>query len=35
MAHQLYLTKKELLRLIDGEMSREEYETILRKKGII
>ena len=32
MAHQLYLTKNELLKLIDGEMTREEYETILRKK---
>jgi predicted RNA binding protein YcfA (HicA-like mRNA interferase family) len=35
MARQLYLTKKELLRLIDGEMTREEYEAILRIKGII
>ena len=35
MAHQLYLTKRELLRLIDGEMSREEYESILEKKGIV
>jgi len=35
MAHQLFLKKSELLRLIDGEMSREEYEGILRTKGVI
>ena len=35
VAHQLYLTKKELIRLIDGELSREEYENILKIKGII
>jgi hypothetical protein len=35
VANQLYLSKKELLRFIDGEMTREEYENILRIKGII
>ena len=35
MAKQLKLTKQELLELIDGEMSREEYEGILKVKGII
>jgi hypothetical protein len=35
MAHQLYLTKKELLRLIDGDMTREEYENILKIKGVL
>ena len=35
VAHQLFLTKKELLKLIDGEMNREDYEEILRKKGIL
>jgi len=35
VAHQLFLTKRELLRLIDGEMNRDDYEELLRKKGII
>ena len=35
VAHQLFLTKKELLKLIDGEMNREDYEEILRRKGIL
>jgi len=35
ISKQLYLTKKELLLLIDGNMSRKEYENILRIKGII
>jgi predicted RNA binding protein YcfA (HicA-like mRNA interferase family) len=35
IAVQLNLTKKELLSLIDGEMTREEYEAILRVKGVI
>jgi len=35
IAHQLFLTKQELLRLIDGKMNREEYEDILRLKGIL
>jgi hypothetical protein len=35
ISKQLYLNKKELLRLIDGKMPREEYEHILRVKGII
>lgn len=35
LAIQLKLTKKELLRFIDGEMTQEEYESILRIKGII
>lgn len=35
MADQLKLTKKELLSFIDGKMTREDYETILRRKGII
>jgi hypothetical protein len=35
MSKQLYLKKMELLSLIDGEMTREEYENILRVKGII
>jgi len=35
MAHQLYLTKKELIKLIDGDMTREEYENILKIKGVI
>lgn len=35
LADQLKLTKKELLRFIDGEMDQKEYESILRKKGII
>lgn len=35
MAKQLYLTKKQLLSLIDGEMDKEEYINLLRIKGII
>ena len=35
MAKQLYLSKNDLLRLIDGNMTREEYEQILRIKGIV
>ena len=35
VAHQVHLTKKELLRFIDGEMTSEEYEQILRTKGLI
>ena len=35
MSHQLYLSKKELLRLIDGKMSKNEYNKILKMKGII
>lgn len=35
MSKQLYLKKMELLRLIDGNMTLEEYETILRSKWII
>jgi hypothetical protein len=35
VAHQLYVSKKELLRLIDGDMTLEEYEHILKVKGII
>jgi hypothetical protein len=35
VAKQLYLSKIELLKLIDGKMTQEEYEGILRIKGII
>lgn len=35
ISKQLYLNKNELLRLIDGDMCREEYEHILKVKGII
>ena len=35
LADQLKLSKKELLRFIDGEMSQEEYEKILKIKGLI
>ncbi|MEA1884487.1 MAG: hypothetical protein U9N62_08225 [Thermotogota bacterium] len=35
LADQLKLLKKELLRFIDGEMSQEEYEKILKIKGFI
>jgi predicted RNA binding protein YcfA (HicA-like mRNA interferase family) len=35
MADQLKLTKKELIRFIDGEMSQQEYEAILKDKGIL
>lgn len=35
VAEQLKLTKKELLRLIDDEMTREDYEKILKNKGFI
>jgi len=35
MSKQLYLKKMELIKLIDGEMTLEEYERILRIKGII
>jgi len=35
MSKQLYLKKMELLKLIDGEMTLEEYERILRIKGIL
>lgn len=35
LADQLILTKKELLRFIDGKMSREDYENILKKEGVI
>jgi len=35
LADQLKLSKKELLNFIDGEMTQEEYEDILRVKGII
>ena len=35
LADQLKLSKKELLRFIDGEMTQEEYEKILKIKGII
>jgi hypothetical protein len=31
----LYVSKKELMRLIDGDMTLEEYEHILKVKGII
>lgn len=35
LTKQLKLTKKELLRFIDGEMTQEEYEEILKAKGIL
>jgi len=35
LSQQMHLTKKELLKFIDGEMSQEEYEEILRMKGIL
>ena len=35
LADQLKLSKKELLRFIDGKMTQEEYEKILKIKGII
>jgi hypothetical protein len=35
MSHQLYLTKKELLKLIDGKMTKDEYNKILKMKGVI
>ena len=35
VADQIKLTKKELLNLIDGNMTRKEYEDILRSKGFI
>jgi hypothetical protein len=35
LADQLKLSKKELLRFIDGNMTQEEYEKILKIKGII
>jgi len=35
LTKQLKLTKKELLRFIDGEMTQEEYEEILKVKGIL
>ena len=35
IAKQLKLTKKELLRFIDGEMNREDYEKILKDQGLI
>jgi hypothetical protein len=35
LADQLELTKKELLRFVDGKMTQEEYEHILRVKGVI
>ena len=35
MSHQLYLTKKELLRLIYGKMTKNEYNNILKMKGVI
>ena len=35
LSQQMHLTKKELLKFIDGEMTQEEYEEILRVKGII
>jgi hypothetical protein len=35
MARQVRLTKQELLELIDEKMTREEYEGILKVKGII
>jgi len=35
LAIQLKLNKKELLRFIDGEMTQEEYDSILRCRGII
>lgn len=35
VARQIKLTNKDLLRFIDGDMTREEYEGILRIKGII
>lgn len=33
MAVQLKVTKQELLRLLEGHMTRDEYEEILRTKG--
>jgi len=35
IAQQLKLTKAELLKFVDSEMSRIEYEVILRSKGYI
>ena len=35
IAHQLHVTKKEFLQLIDGHMTREEYLKTLQIKGII
>lgn len=35
LSQQMHLTKKELLKFIDGEMSQEEYEEILKIKGIL
>jgi len=35
LADQLKLTKQELLEFIDGNMTREEYEAILKNKGLI
>ncbi|MEA1884107.1 MAG: hypothetical protein U9N62_06270 [Thermotogota bacterium] len=35
LTKQLKLTKKELLRFIDGEMTQAEYEEILKAKGIL
>jgi predicted RNA binding protein YcfA (HicA-like mRNA interferase family) len=35
MSKQLYLTKSELLDLIDGKMTRKTYENILKIKNII
>ena len=35
MSKQLYLKKMELIKMIDGEMTLEEYKRILRVKGVI
>ncbi|MEA1885562.1 MAG: hypothetical protein U9N62_13790 [Thermotogota bacterium] len=35
MSEQVKLTKQEFLNLIDGKMTRKEYEDILRARGFI